>query len=54
MGYVCLLVNNRDIGEKNMGILQEMIKQACLLQETMNLIKYDSFCIHVCFAVFTV
>ena len=35
MGYFWLFVNNRDIGKINMGILQEIIKQACLLPETI-------------------
>ena len=35
MGYFWLFVNKRDIGKINMGILQEIIKQACLLPDTM-------------------
>ena len=35
MGYLWLFVKNRDTGKINMGILQEIIKQACLLPETM-------------------
>ena len=33
--YLWLFVDKRDIGEINIGVLQEIIKQACLLPDTM-------------------